>query len=506
MKPFGTELRVGIFTLAASGAIITVFFFLNPESFKGGDYKTYYTITDNAEGIVEKTHVRTNGVTVGRVAGISLLTNKTKIVLEIKKSVPIPRGSKVEIRSRGLLGDKYIEIVRSHSEEMTAGGEELSSSADSFSTEEVVALVGRIAQDVEDITQSLSDSLDGGEGRNRIETVMLDVEGLLKDLRGVVGDNRGRIASAVSHLEGAAQGIAQVVKTNKSNVERIVANLEEVSTSLNTMLGEGGRERFSNIVDKLDASLTDIKETTNRIKLVSAQVEQGKGTLGRLISDDSTIEKIESTLDSINEVLAPASKLQLEVDYHGEVRADKTSQHYFNLVFRTRQDKYYLLGITDFGERVVVTKRDSNPPSDRETEEREGVSYQTETMTDDKELRFNLQFAHRWYDVALRFGLFASKGGVASDFYLLDDRLRFTVEVFDWNSRGDKIRKVAHFRTYVKMVFLKHLNVIAGIDDPTRIDQATNRIRKNLNYFFGAGFSFTDNDLKGFLGTAALAL
>lgn len=506
MKSFGTELKVGIFTIAASGAIITIFFFLNPESFKGGDYKKYYTITENAEGIVEKTHVRTNGVTVGRVAGIFLLTNKTKIELEVKKSVPIPRGSKVEIRSRGLLGDKYIEIVRSHSMEMTVDGEELSSSTDSFSMEEVVGLVGQIAQDVEEVTDSISNSLDGGDGQGRIETVMLDVEGLLKDLRRVVGENRGRIASAVSHLEGAARGISQVVKTNKSSIDRIVANLEEVSTSLNSVLGAEGRERFSNVVDKLDASLTDIKEATGRIKLVSAKVEQGEGTLGRLISDDSTIEKIESTLDSISEVLAPASRLQLEVDYHGEMRADKTSQHYFNLVFRTRKDKYYLLGITDFGERVVVTKRDSNPPTDRETEEREGVSYQTETITDDRELRFNLQFAHRWYDIALRFGLFASTAGVASDLYLLDDRLRLTVEVFDWNSKGDKIRKVAHFRAYAKMVFLQHLNIVAGIDDPTIIDQTTNSIKENLNYFFGAGFSFTDNDLKGFLGAAALAL
>ena len=46
---------------------------------------------------------------------------------------------------------------------------------------------------------------------------------------------------------------------------------------------------------------------------------------------------------------------------------------------------------------------------------------------------------------------------------------------------------------------------VGGIDDPTLLAEGGNALRNNLNYFFGAGFSFTDNDLKGFLGTAALA-
>ncbi|MDE3270207.1 MAG: hypothetical protein OYH77_08000, partial [Pseudomonadota bacterium] len=207
-------------------------------------------------------------------------------------------------------------------------------------------------------------------------------------------------------------------------------------------------------------------------------------------------------IDSVNKIVKPASNLQLGVDYRGEFRADRSSQHYFNLLFQTQPDKYYLFGLTDVGSTVVRKRKDTSPFG----AEADNLSYETETSSEDKSLRFNVQFAKRWYNLTMRFGLFESKGGFASDVHLFDNRLSFTVEAFDWNSGKATTRHLAHFKTYAKIVLLNHITMTAGIDDPSRIDQATSRIREDINYFFSAGFTFNDNDLKGFLGTSALAL
>lgn len=505
MRPLGTEFRVGIFALLASGAIITIFFFLNPESFRGGNYKSYYTIADNAEGIVERTHVRTNGVNVGQVATISLLKNRTKITLNVHRDVPVPRGSKVEIRSRGLLGDKYLEIIRSDQQDMAQEDSELQIAKDQLSPEEAVAFMGNIAKDVKRITVSLANALDSTDGNDRLESIFGDLSGLLDDLRQVIADNRETISSTVNNLHGAASEIGAIVQDNKTQIDNIVTNISVVTDTLQEMINEENRDKFNTIIDKFENSVNDIHQTTGHLKLVAKKVEQGEGTLGKLLSDDSTITKIEDTIDGINKVLSPAKKLKVKVDYRGELRADRTSQHYFNLLFHTRADKYYLFGVTDMGEQVVSIKKDTSPFADEEPAE--NVSYETATITEQKRLRFNLQFAKRWQNIGWRFGLFESKGGVASDFYLWQDRMQLTVEAFDWDFSDDnKLRKVAHFKAYTKILFLKHLALLAGIDDPTRLDQTSEKIRDNLNYFFGAGFSFSDNDLKGFLATAAMAL
>ena len=100
---------------------------------------------------------------------------------------------------------------------------------------------------------------------------------------------------------------------------------------------------------------------------------------------------------------------------------------------------------------------------------------------------------------------FETTGGFGSDFYLMNDRFRFTLEAYDW-AADSLVRKTARVKSYVSILFFKHIYAIAGADDLRRIDQDTGRIAKEPNWFMGAGISFTDKDLKAIFSSAALAL
>src|SRR4051812_23646907 len=112
LKSMGTELKVGIFAIVALVTLGYMFFVLDPKMFQSKDYSRYYTVLNNAAGIVAKTQVKTAGVTIGNVRSVTLDNGHTKVELEADAQVPIPVGSKIEIRSVGLLGDKHLEIVR----------------------------------------------------------------------------------------------------------------------------------------------------------------------------------------------------------------------------------------------------------------------------------------------------------------------------------------------------------------------------------------------------------
>ena len=128
-----------------------------------------------------------------------------------------------------------------------------------------------------------------------------------------------------------------------------------------------------------------------------------------------------------------------------------------------------------------------------------------ETSRTTSRLGVNLQIAKRWYHAGLRFGLFESTGGVAADFYLFRDRFRASVEAFEWRGQGNSVRRIAHLKAYASILFFEHVYTMIGIDDPTRLDPATNRVNAAQNYFVGAGVSFNDQDLKALFGAAALA-
>ena len=487
MKTLGTEFKVGLFTLVALSTLVYMFFVLSPDSFESGKRNNYYTILSDAAGIIPKTHVKTNGVIIGKVKDVRLDVNMTRIDMEIDMNVKIPVGSHIEVRTRGLLGDVFLEIVRPEDTgQYIPKGGMIPKAEGTTDMQAVLALAGSIGRDVKKITGVLADVVGSDEGKKSIGEILenfhdgtVDLKKTLAALRGAVGD----------HPE---------------DVKNIVANIKEFTQGLREVMNEGNRQKLQHIIASFDESMADVKGASKNIRLISEKVERGEGTIGKLLSDESTIAEIEGAIKDLREVLSPVKKLEVGVEYRGEFRNDNTGQNYFNMVFRTRPDRYYLLGATDVQNEQV--DRTTRTITEEPTVDDDPNTTQTrEIIQDRKALRYNLQFAKRFGPVGLRFGLFESTGGIASDFYLFRDRLRVSAEAFDWRTKDNEYRRVAHLKAYASVLFFNHVSAIAGVDDITRLDPVTHKEHKDPKYYFGAGLSFNDNDLRSLFGAAALA-
>ena len=153
----------------------------------------------------------------------------------------------------------------------------------------------------------------------------------------------------------------------------------------------------------------------------------------------------------------------------------------------------------------VVEETETPVELEGEDQTSEGQSTKT-TIKKTNALKFNVQFGKRWGYAGVRFGLFETSGGFATDLYLFNDKLRVSVEAFNWDTQSNAIRRSAHVKAYATVLFYNHIYFLAGVDDPTRTDPVTGEATKDLNYYVGAGLNFNDEDLKAIFGTAALAL
>lgn len=487
MKRLGIEFKVGLFTLVALSTLVYMFFVLSPDSFESGDRNQYYTILSDAAGIIPKTHVKTNGVIVGKVKDVRLDVNMTRIDMEVDKSVKIPVGSHIEVRTRGLLGDVFLEIIRptDHGQYIPDRGM-IPKAEGGTDMQALMALAGGIGRDVKKITEVLAEVMGSDVGKQNISEIVANIHGGTDDLR-----------QTLQALRGAVGDRPEDLKT-------IVANIKEFTEGLRMVLDEGNREKLQNIIASFDQSMGDVKGATKNIRLISEKVERGEGTLGKLLSDESTIAELEGAIRDIREVLSPVKKLEVGVAYRGEFRNDNTGQNYFDLVFRTRPDRYYLLGATDV--QLEQVDRTTKVITTEPTVDDDPATTQTrEIIQDRKSLRFNLQFAKRFGPLGVRFGMFESTGGIASDLYLFRDRFKFTAEAYDWKTKDNEYRRVAHLKAYASVLFFNHVSAIAGVDDLTRLDPDTMKEVKKPKWYFGAGLSFNDNDLRTLFGAAALA-
>jgi len=86
-------------------------------------------------------------------------------------------------------------------------------------------------------------------------------------------------------------GILKNLETSMENIETITANLESGKGTLGKLIND-------------DAVYNDLKEITDNLKLVSDRLEKGEGTLGKLLSSDETVyNDLKETLNSFNSAM-----------------------------------------------------------------------------------------------------------------------------------------------------------------------------------------------------------
>ncbi len=176
-KSFGQEFKVGLFAIVAFAALGYMFVILSDGVFSDREYKKYYTILSKAAGIVEKTHVKTNGVSIGKVSTIDLADDSTRVEFEVDTRVMIPKGSKIEIRSTGLLGDVHLEIIRAAaSGDLVEEGGHIEEDEGGSGLMALVAKGGQIADDVKKITKVLSSVLGSRDGETKLSEILKNIQ------------------------------------------------------------------------------------------------------------------------------------------------------------------------------------------------------------------------------------------------------------------------------------------------------------------------------------------
>lgn len=107
------ELLVGVFVVL--GALALVFLALkaaNLGKFSGGATYTLQARFDNIGGLKPRAPVRSAGVVVGRVTGITLdaHTFQGVVTMEVSQGLEFPKDTSAKILTSGLLGDQYIGL------------------------------------------------------------------------------------------------------------------------------------------------------------------------------------------------------------------------------------------------------------------------------------------------------------------------------------------------------------------------------------------------------------
>lgn len=491
MFSISSEAKVGLFVLV--GFIILGY--MSVQVGKGGlGLKKGYTVDvffDNVAGLGRDSSVQIAGVEVGRVESIKLKDGRALVTLRITPDVRLEKDVTAAIKTHGVLGDKYVDLIPgTRGQSLLEPGGMISLTERSADIDKLLTSAAMIADDIKLLTGSLSQVLAGEQGQQSLKAIIENTRLLTQNLNALIVNNEAALRATLDNSRDLTGNLNQVVANNSDKITQVLDGLKGASqqmqntfTSLNDISegmkkGEGTVGQLlkeNTTVDRLNKTLASLQEVTDKIN-------QGKGSIGKLVNDEETVNNINVGLAGINRYVNKAEQFRTFLSYRGEYLTSKSNmKSYLDLRLQPTLDKFYILGVT------------SDPRGKRTTQDvtTAGVTTRQETW-DKNSLLFNVQIGKRFKDVVLRGGLLESTGGFGLDYMALNDNLKLSFEAFDFAED-----RRAHLKSAAEYRFFKHLYLSAGWDDFVS-NQGNN------SPYVGLSIRFEDDDLKYLMTTTPI--
>ncbi len=454
-KVWSTETKVGLYILLISGILFWMTFKLGG-CFGIGAKRGYpvRATLDTAQGLNLETPVFIAGIQIGKVEDIALEEGRASVILKIFTGYELEEDVELSVRMMGFLGAKYINIKPgTPGVPIIKPGGEITRVKIPPDIEEVIDELGLIAGDIREVSRSLRAVIGGEEGEASLREII---------------DNLREASVSLKH-----------------DFPIISRNVRKVTEALENLISEN-REGLEESLAQFQRAATSLQESLDNVASITRKIDEGEGTIGRLINEEETIERLNETIKGVNEFLTTARRLRTFIDYRGEyLIEDDNLKSYLSLRLQPRVDKYYLIGVVDDPQGTTEV-------TDVYTREN-GETYYAHTEVTERKFKFNLEMAKRFYDLTLRGGIIESTGGVGMDYNLLRNRLILSFEAFDFGKESNP-----NLQARLSLEPLKHLYRVGGANDFINSEGEP-------RYFFGGGIKFEDKDLKALFGAAGTA-
>lgn len=138
-RSFDLEFTVGVFVLIGIFCLGYLTIKLGKMEILGGDGYEIHALFSNVGGLTTGADVLIAGVKVGKVSRIALTDYNAKVTLRISKDIKLQEDTIASIKTKGLIGEKYIELTPGGSETLIGPGGILRDTQPALDIEELIS-------------------------------------------------------------------------------------------------------------------------------------------------------------------------------------------------------------------------------------------------------------------------------------------------------------------------------------------------------------------------------
>ena len=262
--------------------------------------QSFYAIYSNSKGLLPGDLVTINGMQVGTVNSLEFHPRQDGSIIVnfiISNELNIPDNTTAKLAS-SLMGSVNVELNLGNSKTFAQSGDTLTSGYDNGTMGMITETIMPLKDNLETLLISLNnltlnlDNLLNAELKNNINksvnnfaSSMDNIKDISSDLKLLVDSENGKLTMVVNNLETMTNNFTAVGDSLKSiDYNRVINTLEECATEFNTLI---------------------------------RNINEGQGSAGLLINEDSLYNNINQTIESlqslIDEIKANPKKIKLSV-------------------------------------------------------------------------------------------------------------------------------------------------------------------------------------------------
>jgi len=269
-KKKNTKLVMALFIIAGVALFLVAIFVIGSKQNMFTSTMKIQSVFETVSGLLEGSAVRFNGINVGTVDKINIISgNKVMVEMTIVSSVKqfIKRDSKVKVVTEGLIGNKIVDI--------TTGGE-------------------------------LTESVNNGDWLESIKPV--EAEDIIKSLK-ETGDNASIItkdlANIVSKVDKGDGTLGQLINNNSlyNGIDSTMRGVAISTAIVNNVL--------RNISNSIDIITTDVIPMTQKIRLITENISEitrkmnsSESVVGTLLTDTNFANNLKSLIRNADQTTA----------------------------------------------------------------------------------------------------------------------------------------------------------------------------------------------------------
>lgn len=281
------EVKAAILVLSGILLFIYLFNYLKGDNLLDSS-RVYYALYNNVEGLSSSTPVTINGLNVGQVRKIQFDeggSGRLKVEMLIENDFEFSKNSRAELYEAGLIGGKAIAIIPANDgAEKAKSGQMLESDVKAGLSELVNRRLTPLQEKMESVMGS-ADSL-----INNVNTIFNDET--KTNLQNAVAE----LSATISAYKSTSEALNGLIAANQEKLSATLTNFETASSNLANVTGS--------ISDaQIETAITDLKDVIAKFDGIAQNIDDGQGSIGKLLKDDKLYTNLEGATRQLEALL-----------------------------------------------------------------------------------------------------------------------------------------------------------------------------------------------------------